>query len=100
MKLINWFGKFFEEDSGKPSMIRIAMLLSILVACFSITIMSLKIYYSQPLIYFPTKDVQAVQAVDYEYIYGVAFLIFGLLGAVGFAKVNQKTKEADIQKPI
>jgi len=97
MKLINWIAQFFEEDNGKPSMIRIAMLLSILVACFAITLISLKIYYSQPLIYYPAKDVQAVQVVDYEYIYGIAFLVFGLLGAVGFAKVQQKSKEANIE---
>lgn len=92
--------QFFQEDNGKFSMTRLAMFIMVLVCAFFIVMLGLKTYFMTPVIYQMGENIQGVHPADYSFLYAAAFLILGSLASVGFSKVSQKEKEANVDRSL
>lgn len=80
--------QFFTENDGRLSWTRLAGSVSLLVALFMAVMITLKVYYSEPIVIGTT-----VIPPDVAYIAPMTFLILGIIGFAFGAKVSQKWAE-------
>jgi len=78
----------FTEDNGNLSMVRLLSFLSVVVALAMALIITIKVYYQQPVVINNT-----VIPLDVAYIAPMTFMILGILGLAFGAKVSQKWGE-------